>query len=660
MADIKRKTMTASAPDIIRKTLFPSMRPPMKRTFREFAEQEIVLPSGGPFEGMNFDADIPPWMAGILDVFDKGEYIEYYLTGPGQDGKTLLGLNIPQMYHNFEERENIIMGVPDIDMAQGIYLEKIEPIIEASRYRDMLPLKGAGSRRGKVKVIKFNNGATLRFMGSGGGDAQRSSHTARVIILTELDKMDTAGTVSRETDPVSQIIARSNAFGSRRRVYGECTVSNETGRIWREVTKRGTDHRVYLKCPLCGEYTTPEHERFGGWQAADDVLTAQEKAYYTCAQCERHWTEADRVKALKSWALAARDQVVTSEGKVQKSKPRTNVFGFRWNCIASGLKTIPDIAEKEYTVQEAGTDEAMRDLKQFWWNEPDEEDLERVISFERDAVYRKISKYPRRTIPEQTEFVTVAIDPGKYICWWAGFAWWGRAQGGCFDYGSFAVPQNEEYLKLAIFQALQSFRHEVLEIGWKKGDKVITPDRIGIDAGYIPDAVYDFIRDSGQGRYLALKGVGTSEQDNWKPPKKAKGRQRGNNWYIQKQERPNADIKLLLTYSDYWKEEVHQGFLAPSGTPGSLVLFEGEKVEHLEFAKQMSNEKRSIVYAVGGRPKITWTRKGSRPNHLFDVSAYNRVLADTLKLTLREKTPTRERPRRVPGKKREGSYQIGR
>lgn len=96
--------------------------------------------------------------------------------------------------------------------------------IKASRYRDLMPRAGAGSRGGNVEAIKFRNGATLKFMSAGGGDAGRSAFTARVAILTELDKFDEAGGASRETDKVSQIIAKTDRFGSRRRIYGECTV----------------------------------------------------------------------------------------------------------------------------------------------------------------------------------------------------------------------------------------------------------------------------------------------------------------------------------------------------------------------------------------------------------------------------------------------------
>jgi hypothetical protein len=62
--------------------------------------------------------------------------------------------------------------VPSLDMVKDKWEEDLLPAIEASsRYRDLLPRRGEGSRGGNVESrVQFQNGATLRFMTGGGGD----------------------------------------------------------------------------------------------------------------------------------------------------------------------------------------------------------------------------------------------------------------------------------------------------------------------------------------------------------------------------------------------------------------------------------------------------------------------------------------------------------
>jgi hypothetical protein len=159
---------------------FAELRPRVRRTMRQFAEEEIILPNG-PRENLRFSCAFMPWTGLVLDVFQSGKYRKFFLSGPAQSGKTLVGFVIPTIYQLFEMEDDVIIGVPDIGMAQGIYSEKILPIIQKSRFADQLPVSGEGSRGGKFQKIEFRNGAVLRFMGAGGGDGQRSSHTAPMV-----------------------------------------------------------------------------------------------------------------------------------------------------------------------------------------------------------------------------------------------------------------------------------------------------------------------------------------------------------------------------------------------------------------------------------------------------------------------------------------------
>jgi hypothetical protein len=89
--------------------------------------------------------------------------------------------------------ETVICGLPDMDMASDKWNMDILPVLEQSRYRDLMPQRGGGSRGGKVESVKFTNGATLKFMSGGGSDKSRAGFTSRVVVVTETDGMDQPG-----------------------------------------------------------------------------------------------------------------------------------------------------------------------------------------------------------------------------------------------------------------------------------------------------------------------------------------------------------------------------------------------------------------------------------------------------------------------------------
>ncbi len=140
-----------------------------RRTMREFAEEEVVIPDG-PFSGRRFRCSRQPYTRLWLDAVDSKRWSRLVATGPTQSGKTLACFVIPLLYHLFEIGETVICGVPDMDMAADKWREDILPAIERSKFRDLLPSRGGGSRGGKVESIQFLNGATLKFMSGGGGD----------------------------------------------------------------------------------------------------------------------------------------------------------------------------------------------------------------------------------------------------------------------------------------------------------------------------------------------------------------------------------------------------------------------------------------------------------------------------------------------------------
>lgn len=598
------------------------------RSMVEFAEAEIVLPTG-PMAGEKFDFRFMPWTKLLVEEYDRGSYREYWLSGPVQGGKTLLGFQLPCLYHLFEQRVPVILGVPKIEMGAAIYHERLLPMIERTRYRELLPASGAGSRGGRVEAISFRHGVTLRFMGAGGGDEQRASHTAPVIILTEVDKYDRAALASRETDPVTQIIARSKAFwgSGQARIYGECTMSSEKGRIYHEVVEEGTHTQVAVSCPLCGAYNVPLRESFKGWEGHEDVIAARSGGYYECPSCSKPWDDAVRRKALRTPILLSDGQEIIRKkaGKSIKIKGelrKTVKFGFRWNSLVASpdLTSMADLAEQEWLAERESTAEARKNLAQFVWTEPhDEISSSSLHGFTRSSVFAKVTEQPRSIIPAEASSLTAFLDLGLHHLWWVVCAWAEDWRGWIVDYGMIEVPQGHQPDPARVFEVAEKFLRGTVQVGWLDATLASKqPDIVLIDSGWETKATYRLC-ESFPARFFPSKGHGTArDQESWTPGKKAPRVLSGDEWRLSVPEGTRA--RLISLYSDHWKAKVHSGFVLPVGAAESLHLFHATRRQLAEFAAHMASEVQEAVFTPGFGSKVFWNRV-SPDNHWLDCVA---------------------------------------
>ena len=151
-------------------------------------------------------------------------------------------------------------------------------------------------------------------MSGGGGDENRSSYTARCVVMTEVDKMDTAGLTSREAPPVQQIENRSASYPEYWRCcHLECTVLIPEGRVWTEYC-RGTQSKIACPCPHCRDFVTPEGEHLTGWEEADCEMAGRQAAYFACPSCGHKLAEAERATMNRAGRVLHRGQSIDRAG----------------------------------------------------------------------------------------------------------------------------------------------------------------------------------------------------------------------------------------------------------------------------------------------------------------------------------------------------------
>ena len=615
-------------------------KPRRLRTMRRFAEEEIVLPSG-PFMGTRFRCNRQPYTGLWFDEVDSGRWSRFVATGPTQSGKTIACFVTPMMYHLFEYGETVICGLPDMDMAADKWRQDLLPIIERSRYRHLLPSKGSGSRGGMVQSVQFRNGATLKFMSGGGGDKSRAAFTARVIVITETDGMDEQGRRSREADKISQLIARTRAFGNRARIYMECTVSVESGRTWQEYTN-GSQSTIMLPCPYCKALVSPEREHLIGWQEALSQLEAKQSTRFACPACTEMWNDQQRIDANRACKLIHRGQTINDLGEIEGNPPATETLGFRWSAVNNLFISPGDLGAEEWKASRTVDEEnAERKRRQFVWCLPVVPTKWTDAEIEVHELAQRTAHCPRGVVPENTEFLTAAMDLGKYLNHWVVVAWLPGPFAHVVDYGRIEVATDSLGVEQATMVALREYRNLITQ-GWPVGvvgGQAMPPRFVLIDAGYMTDVVYAFCRESGN-RFLPSVGRGVAQQhQQWynRPTQtgsivKFLGEGFHINWM------PQENMHLVEVNADHWKTWVHQRLVTPMSQEGSMTFFQAPSLEHMAFAKHLTAEIKTEEFIAGKGTVVKWERR-RKQNHWFDALYNACAAANYLGVRLVTETP---------------------
>jgi phage terminase large subunit GpA-like protein len=588
---------------------------------REFAEQEIVIPAG-PYAGRRFRCSRQPYTALWFDAVDSGRWCRCVATGPTQSGKTLSCFVIPLLYHLFEIGETVVCGLPDMDMAADKWREDLLPAIESSRYRDLLPRHGGGSRGGRVESFQFNNGATLKFMSGGGSDKSRAGFTTRTIVITETDGMDRSGGTSRESDKITQLEARTRAFGRRKRIYMECTVSTEQGRTWQEY-ESSTRSRIVLPCPHCSHWVSPEREHLLGWQEALSQAAARDAGAFICPKCRQLWNEDDRLKANQRAKLLHAGQAIDAAGDIQGEVTDVDTLGFRWSGVHNLFLTPGDLAADEWrAVRAADEENAEREMRQYVWCVPIVSSREDAISLEIADIMARAVGMPRGIVPQQARWLTSGLDIGKFLVHWVVVAWHEDATSQILDYGRIETACDDLGVEHAVLTALRQFRDTTANgwpIGIAEGQKTKTLDFAWVDAGYLPEVVHAFCRETGTPFHPAVGRGGTQPRRLGfaRPaPGQSEVQQIGEGFHVCWL--PAEGLHRVDVDADHWKSWVHQRLHTPIGQPGAMTLFRAAAFEHMSLARHLTAEHKVESYVAGKGVVVQWERL-RRQNHWLDA-----------------------------------------
>jgi len=610
-------------------------RAPRKRTFREFVREEIFIPNG-PFKGLRFDFDFQPFVSVWADLIDADEFIEYNCHGPVQSGKTFNILTIVLMYYLFEIEEDCIFGVPKLDMAETKWRKDILPVIKRSRYAKLLPEKGAGSRGGVVKEIEFTNGVILRFVSGAGGDEERSGDTARVIFITELDKFVKVYAASKETDPVTQIEARSDSFDKRARKYKECTISSKQGRIYQDWTK-ATRGSIVNPCPQCSEYILWGREHLVGWKEAKSKHAAKLETRWECPHCKHKLDEAERHEANRHAVYLCEGQTIDKSGTISGARPETDACGFRYNAFHNMFRSTGDIGGREWENAHYGEDDSAdtsenkeKYLQQFVYAIPYTDPGKNEMKLQSITVRRSQRAFTRGILPPETMAMVTGIDIGKWRCHWVNLAILPNFHFHIADYGIMRPQPVDNDVEAALKATLNEY-YEIMINGYPVSGtgEIITPRMWGIDARYETDAIMRFCESKKGGVYPTM-GFGGSSCHGYTRPYKTPGAENatiheiGNGYHVELNK--VHWIPCFKLNADYWKSRIHQEYMRGEEDK-KITLFKAAEKEHTDFSRHIVSEHPVEIWDPVRGHIEKWERVKDE-NHYLDALGIARAIAE--------------------------------
>lgn len=616
-------------------------RRPAFRSMRDFAEQEIKIPTG-EYEGSRFNCRRQPfaalWFASITWALSFGIH-RFMAGGPTQTGKTLLCFAIPALFYAIEMGERVMIGVPDLNMSADKWSDDLLPVIEQTRYRELLPQTGSGSRGGsQVSRIQLANGGLFRFITGGSRGAGKMGITGRVLVMTELNELALSSGDTRLSDPVRLLEGRLKSYAPhRRRVFGESTHTDERGRVHQEI-RRGTETRIALRCPHCESLVVPQREDLTGWRGQPTLGEVYEHAGLVCPSCGQAWSEEDRRSANEHAELVHRGQSIV-DGEVVGEPATTDTLGFGWSCVNSMFSPMTSVAAQEWQAEQAeDAEDAERELCQQTWAIPYESPTMKVTAVVAAKLLRRVRPIRRGEVPAGAVYVTTAADVRTVELHWSAWAWWlesGRLTGNAIDRGIFPVPSDEMELGAALREAIRAWAAMVRE-GFKPAgdDGVYVPDQAWVDANWRTDEVVAAVKELEDGRdgrdgalFRPYQGEGEG-QHNSRRYTHPRTTSRTVIWVGTEQNvvwDESRGICMFKANADYGKDRVHEGLVAPFvggrflGSPGALALYDAAPAHHHEFVRQLTAEERRVEFDEKRGEVSRWFKK--RPsNHFLDTS----------------------------------------
>lgn len=289
---------------------------------------------------------------------------------------------------------------------------------------------------------------------------------------------------------------------------------------------------------------------------------------------------------------------------------------------------------------------------------------------------KRLSGRERGIVPQPVQFVAAGLDCHDDLLYWALLGLEHVPTGYVLDYGTWpaqsaryfakrdASPTIEKALfdrdqierdeKARLYAALEASTKEIFEreLQREESAEIVRVGKIVIDAGYLPDVVFRFCKES---RYAAMlfptQGATAAKMPN--PARKTTGGARwgkGEDYYVPPPGR--RPVRYAVVNSAAWIGKVHNAFMTPKGAAGAWLMFEGSAAEHRCYCDHLTSEDPYDEPKPDGGKVRKYILKPGADNHWLDSTKLAAIGGEELGCqptysTMGDQTPKTKRAPRV-------------
>jgi hypothetical protein len=627
MIELLADTLDQVERDCYENNIRPTENP---RDLLTFARSMYLPPQriGDPPEVYNPDGHLVQLLA--LREFENPRWRKFVIVACTQDGKSWI-IQIVIFYFACELREAVVVGGPDMRIAQDTWRQKTRPAMIASGLGNFLPTSGPGSAGGSdVDTVQLHGGGLVMLLGAGGKNASgQAGRTSRAVIVDEFGKVKRA--------LAGKFDRRADSYGEDGRIWKAGTVETDGDDTLLEAYEHSSKSRVVWRCHHCRQFTRLDWEQVSA--DYDTEFTAAESVRIACAKCGVNWTDNERRDNLRDGHLLHDGQEIDADGIITGPEPETYTCGILWSALDSPRRKLSILAIEyrnaaiEY---EKGNAVPLQDFynDQLARRAPVDDGSEKMDTVKLAArsaaatytVTQSLNpdgstayQFLVGTLPAGVHFTTLAIDQSLRRLWYVlrghnddGVTWflgWGRIP----ICGDLETPTEQQR-----FAALDKIRAIMAPGIPRTGGDPITPALIGLDCGEFPSPTFQWLAKNPG--VLAIRGTG-DRQFSGMTANMGREQYSEAGWYsLRTYDNDRNHREILWVDSDRVKTELSRALSRALDATGTAHLPHGLAHDNHLLAHLTSEQ---WLKAPGGR--WTWVKK-YRFNDLWDCGYYTQAL----------------------------------
>lgn len=489
-----------------------------------------------------------------------------------------------------------LLLMPSDDHAEDLVRDRLRPIFQASPF-------GRGLKANDMRLggVTFPSGGSLNVIGVGSPNALKG-RPARWVLFDEFDEALRYG--ASNGDPLERAKTRTRTYGSLARVVMTSTPTVENRGIWPEYEK-SRRYEWHVPCPHCGCFQAldmghvkwPRNED-GTSSETPDRIASDDLAWYECAHCSGHWTDAQKRKAVADGQAVCLDP----------DKPMRQV-GLHISVLYS-----PDVPLSKVAAQFLSSVDDPDKLIQFrneWLAEPRREIIKTTSV---DQAHLASLQYPGYAqpapdwwrseddpmAPEWVHAVTWGFDVQGAEIWGLCRGWGDYGESIILWAGSFSGPDHME-------QALAAYRREWIV----SGGELKAPRGGLMDSGYRTQEVYRACAKTPG--LLPSKGV----QNATVPVHMSHVDREKNRAVI-------GRTDLAVVWTTYWQDVTASELEAGPGRGRNVIHLPANTPAYL--LRHLTAERKVAQKSRNGQIAHIW-KPVHADNHLRDCLVYSRAIA---------------------------------